>query len=150
MILEAANGLGPWAWFILGLILLGAEILVAGSFLLWFGIAAIVVGANALLISWSWQIELVAFAVLSIVFLLVGRRLVAARGKEQDGPIINERARALVGRTVVLDEPIVSGAGRVRIDDTVWRITGPDLPAGTRVRIAGADGTRLGVEPAPE
>jgi membrane protein implicated in regulation of membrane protease activity len=45
-----------------------------------------------------------------------------------------------------LERPIVDGIGTVRIDDTVWRVTGPDCPAGSRVRVAHADGANLSVE----
>ena len=47
---------------------------------------------------------------------------------------------ALSGCTAVVD-----GTGTVRIDDTVWRIRGPDTPAGSRVRIVQADGASLTV-----
>ena len=63
----------------------------------------------------------------------VWRRLArAGRGGERDQPFLNRRAEALVGRVFTLEKPIVDGVGTVRIDDTVWRVTGPDSPAGTR------------------
>jgi membrane protein implicated in regulation of membrane protease activity len=48
----------------------------------------------------------------------------------------------------VLADPIVEGRGRVRIDDTVWQVHGPDAPAGSRIVVTGADGSILRVEPA--
>ena len=47
----------------------------------------------------------------------------------------------------MLEEPIVSGVGRVRLGDTTWRVQGPDLPAGTAVRIAASNGGVLTVAP---
>ncbi|WP_346433041.1 hypothetical protein [Breoghania sp.] len=57
--------LGPWSWHVLGLLLLGLEILAPGTFFLWFGISALLVGTAALFIGMSWQVEVVAFLVLS-------------------------------------------------------------------------------------
>ena len=45
-----------------------------------------------------------------------------------------------------LEKPIVNGVGTIRIEDTIWRVNGPDLPAGSRVRIERADGVELAVE----
>ena len=52
---------------------------------------------------------------------------------------------ALVGREFTLEKPIVDGTGTVRIDDTIWRVAGPDAPAGSRVRVVQADGASLTV-----
>ena len=54
-------------------------------------------------------------------------------------------AALLVGRVCTLEKPIVDGSGTVRIDDTIWRVAGPDAPAGSRVRIVHADGASLTV-----
>jgi membrane protein implicated in regulation of membrane protease activity len=60
-------------------------------------------------------------------------------------PFLNRRAAALVGRVFTLEKPIVDGAGTVRIGDTVWRVAGPDAPAGSRVKIVQVDGANLTV-----
>ncbi len=64
-----------------------------------------------------------------------------------DQPFLNRRADALVGRIFTLEKPIVDGAGTVRIGDTVWRVNGPDVPAGSRVKVMRADAPTLVVEP---
>jgi membrane protein implicated in regulation of membrane protease activity len=66
-------------------------------------------------------------------------------GASKSNPFLNKRADALVGRVFTLEKPIIDGAGTVRIDDTVWRVAGPDAPAGSRVRIVQADGASLTV-----
>jgi membrane protein implicated in regulation of membrane protease activity len=63
----------------------------------------------------------------------------------KSNPFLNKRADALVGRVFTLEKPIIDGAGTVRIDDTIWRVAGPDAPAGSRVRIVQADGASLTV-----
>ena len=70
---------------------------------------------------------------------------IARDSKRSEQPLLNERAARLIGQSFVLAEPIVDGKGRIRVDDTNWRITGPDLPSGTRVRVTGNDGAVLSV-----
>ncbi|MBD8893813.1 NfeD family protein [Roseibium litorale] len=137
--------LGPWNWWIAGLLLLGLEILAPGSVFLWFGVSAILVGTLALFVSLSWQTAVVIFLVLSFVTLFTGRRLMARLASERGDPGLNKRGSRYVGRTFVLDEPIEQGTGRLSIDDTVWRVSGPDLPAGARVRVDAVEGVRLAV-----
>lgn len=136
--------LGPWLWWVLGLALFGAEIVLPGMFLLWIGLAALSVGAISLLWwsspTWDWQSQLILFALLSVLLSLAGRRIMGSQK--------TQIAQALAGRTGVLSEPIVAGRGRLRLDEAWWIVSGPDLPEGTRVRIVGSVDGRLTVEPA--
>jgi len=145
--------LGPWSWWVLGLVLLAAEVVSPGVFLVWIGIAAILTGAVSLLLwdagFWVWQAQLVFFALLSLIAVLVGRRLLSRSGDVSDEPLLNQRGARLIGRTAVLEQPIAEGRGRIRLDDTTWTVDGPDLPAGTRVRVTGSNSGRLNVESAP-
>ena len=137
--------LGVWNWFIVGVLLLAVEIVAPGTFMLWLGVSAILVGLISLVIDWSWQAQLATFAVLAVVSVIVWWRL-GHRPRERDAsdqPFLNRRADAFVGRIFTLDKPIVGGAGTVKIDDTIWRVTGPDAPAGSRVKISRADGVTL-------
>lgn len=142
MILDFIRDLGAWAWWVGGALLLAIEIVAPGNIFVWFGIAAIVTGAVALVADVSWQVQLILFAVLSLILVVVGRRWFARAGASEE-PLLNERATRLVGQDYVLGEPIVGGTGRVRIGDSTWRLTGPDLPSGTKVRIVGHDGAVL-------
>jgi len=143
---EAISQFGPWAWVVAGLVLLGLEILAPGNALVWFGVAAILTGLFELVTDFGWQVNFLLFAVLSIVLVIVGRRYFARASAPSERPFLNQRANGLVGQRHVLAEPLVGGQGRIRIDDTMWRVTGPDLPSGTQVRIARADGALLTVE----
>ena len=148
MIAGFVVALGAWRWVVLGLVLLALELIAPGTLLLWLGMAAIVVGALALLIDPGWQVEVVAFAVLGLAaavgWWFLGRPNNAATS---DRPMLNRRAERHVGKTFVLEAPILNGDGRVRIDDTLWRVHGPDLPSGTRVKVTAADGATLTVAP---
>lgn len=146
MIGSTVAALGPWSWWVLGLLLAGVEVLVPGSTFIWFAVAAVIVGALAFVIDMSWQVEVVLFAVLSVVVLLAGRRFYGGREAPKDDGLVNDRLARQVGRVVVLDTGIANGTGHARLDDTVWRVEGPDLPAGTSVRITGHRSGRLVVE----
>ncbi|MCJ2133724.1 NfeD family protein [Methylobacterium sp. J-026] len=137
--------LGPaWSWVIAGLVLSGAEIAVPGVFLIWFGLAALATGLAAALIPMPWQGQTLLFAGLAVVLVGIATRL-SSRASPRDA-MLNRADRGLIGRAGVLAEPIVQGTGRLRFDDTLWRVEGPDLPAGARVRVVGLSGTVLRVE----
>ena len=141
--------LGAWNWIILGGILLAVELIAPGTFILWLGVSAILVGLISFAIDWSWQEQGVAFAILAIASLVFWWKLVRPRRHDKeasDQPFLNRRAQGFVGRVFTLDKPIVDGAGTVRIGDSIWRVTGPDCAAGSRVKIARADGAMLFVE----
>ncbi|MBY0532920.1 MAG: NfeD family protein [Xanthobacteraceae bacterium] len=140
--------LGNWNWFIVGGLLLALEVMVPGTFMLWLGLAAIATGVIGFIVSMSWQAQIVVFAILSVISVLLGRRIYPTVVTETDKPFLNRRHDAFVGRVFTLDEPIVHGVGRVRVDDSTWRVTGPDCPAGTKVRVEKADGATLIVAPA--
>ncbi len=69
---------------------------------------------------------------------------------ESDQPNLNRRGAQLTGRTVFVAEAIDGGRGKVRIGDTMWPAEGPDMPAGTAVRIISASTSVLLVEATPE
>ncbi len=140
--------LGIWNWFILAVILFVLELMAPGAFMLWLGIAAILVGAISLAMEWSWQAQVITFAVLSVAAIPAWRHFARRVEKPVDRPFLNQRAQGYVGRVFTLEKPIVDGFGTVKIDDTVWRVSGSDCPAGSRVRIAHVDGANLSVEPA--
>lgn len=147
MLASIVMELGPWNWMVLGFVLLTLEIMAPGVFLLWIGIAAIIVGALSLALwdasFWVWQLQVPIFLALSVIAALVGRRIMANRGNNSDAPLLNRRGDQLVGRTATLAEPIREGRGRIKLGDTLWRVVGPDLPAGARVRVVSADVTDL-------
>jgi len=137
--------LGPWAWMIAGLVLLGVEIVAPGNVFVWFGIAALITGVVVFFTNFGWQADALLFVVLAVVLVIAGRRYFSRAAAPSEQPFLNQRANGLVGRSYVLAEPIVGGHGRIRIDDSHWRITGPDLPSGTKIRVASADGAVLRV-----
>ena len=65
-----------------------------------------------------------------------------------DQPTLNRRGHHYLGRTFTLDEPIVEGRGKIRVDDSTWRIEGEDMAVGTRIKVVAVDGVILKVEKA--
>lgn len=141
MIVAFLAQIGPvWAWILLGLVLMGAELVLSGVFLVWLGTAAMVTGVEVAVVPMPWQAQLVLFAVLAVAFVVMAQKRMTGRPNA-----LNRGARDLIGREFRLDAAIAGGVGRVRINDTLWRVAGPDAPAGTRVRVTGIDGTVLTV-----
>ncbi|CAI1781487.1 Inner membrane protein ybbJ [Serratia marcescens] len=143
--LIAANPL--WFWLSLGGVLLAAEMLGAGGYLLWSGVAALLVGVLIWLLpqlSWAWQGAI--FAVLTVVvaylwWYWLRRSPAAASG---GSPVLNQRNRQLIGTRATLTEPMHNGMGRINIGDSSWRAqAAEDLPAGTEVEVVAVEGVTL-------
>lgn len=136
-----------WHWWVAGLLFFTLEAFMPGAIFLWMGASALAVG----LLSWvipaiNWQVEFVLFGVLSIVSFFVWRKYKPVIAT--DKPTLNRRGHSYVGRNFTLKAPIVNGIGTLHVDDSQWRISGPDLPAGSQVRVCEADGATLKVEQA--
>jgi inner membrane protein len=138
--------LGTWNWLIFGVILMALEVLAPGIFLFWLGLAALLVGLVSFVAQPSWQMQILMFAGFAIAAVPLWRQLARSNSAvSKSNPFLNRRAEGLVGRVFTLEKPIIDGSGTVRIDDTVWRVAGPDTPAGTRVKIVQANGANLTV-----
>jgi membrane protein implicated in regulation of membrane protease activity len=144
--LTPLSSLEEWNWFTAGGLLLVLEVLAPGVFMLWLGLAALVVGGISVFVDWNWQAQFVAFAVFSVAAVPLWRRLAMQAKSATDQPFLNRRAEALVGRIFTLEKPIVNGSGTLGVDDTVWRINGADVAAGSRVKVTRVDGSELHVE----
>ncbi|MBB4952519.1 membrane protein implicated in regulation of membrane protease activity [Agrobacterium vitis] len=142
--------LGLWSWWITGLALLALEMALPGMFLIWFGVGALLTGLLSVLFwgdaFWPWQVQFIVFASFSVISILLGRKLVRSDAARSDEPLLNQRTASLVGRTATLEDAIVEGRGRIRLDGTFWPVIGPDLAAGTRIKIVSAHGNDLTVD----
>jgi inner membrane protein len=137
-----------WDWWILAALLAAVEALAPGIFFIWFGAAAAIVGLAALILpGMGWEIQVFLFAILAAVAVFIGRRFLHRRMESPD-PALNRRGERYIGRQFSLETAIVNGRGSIKVDDSVWRAEGPELPAGRRVKVVGAEGTVLRVEAA--
>lgn len=136
-----------WLWLIGGVLLLIAEIIAPGFFLVFIGAAAIATGAFTLLFSLGTVPELALFAVYSILAVVVGRRFYSSWSEASSDPLLNDRAGRLVGKLVTVVVAVDEHDGRVRVGDGEWSARGGPAKVGDRVRITGVDGNCLNVEP---
>jgi membrane protein implicated in regulation of membrane protease activity len=136
-----------WTWWIVAAVLLIAELVLPGVFLMWLGIAAAAVGLINFLVPMAWQFEILLFGVLSVLIIAVANPWLKRRqAAESDQPNLNRRMFDYVGRRFVLEEPIRQGRGKLRIEDTYWEVIGPELPKGAWVKVTGVEGSKLIVE----
>ena len=129
----------PWLWLAAGILLCAAEAMAPGMFLLWIGVAAIATGLVLAAFTLSLPWTLLLFGSLTIVSLLLGRKFYGSRDSEGDRPFLNRRADALVGRTFILADAIQRGEGHITVNDSPWRVRGPDMPAGTKIKVMGIE-----------
>ena len=145
---ELLEALGGWTWWIVAGLLLLAELTSPGIFFIWLAIAAGAVGIIVFFADIGWQLQIALWAILSVVFVMIAKPWLKRRNAiETDQPNLNRRMLNYVGRSFVLDEPIVNGQGRVKIEDTLWQVSGPDAPKGAWVRLTRVDGLKFIVEP---
>jgi len=137
-----------WNWWVVAVFLIGIEIFAPGAVFLWMGISAGIVGFVLMLFpEMTWQIQLLIFAVLSLLSILVWRYFLRDRFPAPlPKRVLNRRGASYVGRTFTLKDPIVDGNGLLHVDDSRWKVEGEDLPAGTKVKVVAIDGTVLKVE----
>lgn len=138
-----------WDWLAFGTLLLILEVFGAGGYLLWIGVAAASVGVLTYLMpGLPWALQFILFGVLSVLTAVFWWRRQRTAAKPSDQPGLNRRGSELLGRHFVLHEAISGGRGKIKAGDSLWLVTGPDLPAGSTVRVIGQDGVLLRVEAA--
>ena len=135
-----------WSWLALGLVLAIGEMVIPGVFLIWLAVAAILTGLLAWAVPIAVPLQIVIFAVLSIVLVFTGKRYLSRNPIEPLDPAMNDRGARLQGEVVTITHAIDGGSGRARHGDTEWLVKGPDAEPGTRMRVAGHDGAVLLVE----
>ena len=139
-----------YGWWLLALVLIGAELMMPGFFMLWIGMAAAAMGLILMFLpELSFLTQAVLFVALALVSCYVYWHFVrSAAGETSDQPRLNRRAEQHIGRRYVLDTAIVNGRGKVKVGDSPWLAEGPDLPAGSEVEVIGTDGSTLKVQKA--
>ena len=136
-----------WHWFILAAILIIIEVFAPGAFMLWIGIAAGVVGAVLYFApALGWEYQFILFSIASVGSIVAWRAWRQSHPVVTDEPTLNRRGAQYIGRVFTLEAPIVNGIGKLRVDDSTWKIEGVDCPAGTKVRVTGIENTVLKVD----
>jgi len=143
MMMDLVSRYGPWLWFAAASALLILETMMPGVHFLWFGVSAAIAGVVALLLPMALPWQLILFALISVFIVYAVRRYTGPTVAVSDEPVLNVRGAQYIGRTVVVEDDIRNGRGKVRVGDTLWPASGEDAPAGARVTVTGVDGTVL-------
>ena len=142
------SGIEPgWWWAIGGVILLIAEVIAPGFFLIFIGAAALATGMFTLLFGLGLELQLVLFMAYAAVAVLAGRRFYA-RPRGSAAPHLNDRSAQLVGRRVTVTKTIGHDGGRVRLGDSDWSARGADAAVGETVVVRRIEGNCLIVDSA--
>ncbi len=145
------TAVGPWHWVLAAIVLLILEAFSPTTLFIWLAVAAGTVElVLAVLPGLGWQIQLALFGVFGVLSLILGRRYLRRHPIATDTPTLNKRGHQCIGRIFTLDRPIVNGTGKLRVDDTIWKIRGPHCIEGTRMRVTDVDGVVLLVTPVDE
>ncbi len=138
-----------WIWFIIATVLFIIEILSGTVFLLWTAISAVIVGGLAYFFPDLLQTtQAIIFALLAFLSIAVTKLVLKNKHHFQPKFQLNERGTDYIGKTYVLENPITRGTGQIKIDDTYWTLHGPDLPAGSEIKIVAMDGVGFTVKAA--
>lgn len=139
-----------WHWLVIGLLLVTAELASAGGFyVIFFGVAALVVGVLAGFgLAGPLWVQLLLFSGLSVATLVLFRaRLLQWVQHDPQRPPID----TLVGEIGVASDDLTPGAvGRVEVRGAAWtarNTAGAAVARGTRIRVVRVDGLTLDIEP---
>ncbi len=136
-----------WHWLVLAVLLTIIEVFAPGTFFVWMGVSAALVGLLLWLIpELAWELQVLGFALLSVTSVVIWRYVQKRHPIQTEQPLLNRRGEQYVGRVFTLQEPIVNGQGKIRVDDSIWKVQGEDCDAGTRVVVSSADGVVLMVD----
>lgn len=139
--------LNYWHWFVASIILVIIDVLLGTSFFfLWLGAAAATVGTILVFVNISWEYQFLIFAIEAIVSTFFWRKYLKKNRVVSDKPSLNRRSEQYVGRTFTLEEPIVNGRGKIKVDDSSWKVQGEDMPAGSKITVDSVDGVVLHVK----
>ncbi len=136
-----------WNWWVLALVLLVIELLAPGFFFLWMAASAFVTGCLLLLISvLNIESQIFIFSILSIAAITAWRLYGKKHAIATDHPLLNKRGAQYIGRVFSLYQPIENGEGKIKVDDSIWKVHGEDCDINAKVKVIGARGTVFDVE----
>jgi membrane protein implicated in regulation of membrane protease activity len=142
------SGIEPgWFWLIGGVVLLIAEVIAPGFFLVFIGAAAMAAGLFTLLFGLGVAAQLTLFVIYALIAVMIGRKVYANAAVDSTDPLLNDRSARLIGKSVTVIQAVDEHSGRVRVGDSEWSARGGPGSAGERVRITGVEGNCLIVEP---
>ncbi len=134
-------------WLIAAVVLGIIEVTVgANFFLMWCALSALLVAGLDYIYPLGLKVQIMVFSVVAIAVIIVWQKFKPKFITKQPKTALNQRANQYLGREFYLEEAIVNGFGKVKVDDSSWRVEGPTLPQGSKVKVIGVDGTLLKVQ----
>ncbi|QIW15648.1 hypothetical protein A4G20_04540 [Pasteurellaceae bacterium RH1A] len=140
------NWFSAWtAWLCAGFVLLILEAIIPGVFIMWWGLAALVVaGLSYLMPELALGSQAIIFALLAIAFSLVWWKIQHKKDLQADQTEpLNQRERALIGAKGTIVEILENGTARGKFGDTTWRVAGGSFALGDVVEVERVDGITL-------
>lgn len=138
--------LTPWHWLTAAVLLLVIEMLIGSYYLLWVSFAAFLVAVVQWLFGIAWGAQMVLFTLVAIASVIAWYIYDQKRDKTSSRPTLNKRGHQYIGRTFQLSDAIINGVGKIKVDDSTWKVQGNDAPLDTAVKVIDIDGTELIVE----
>ena len=137
-----------WHWLIAAVVLITLEMMVMPAvYFLWMGIAAGLVGVLMMALpQLPFMAQIIIFTVIAVISLVVHKRYLKNNPPQTDEPSLNRRGEQYIGRVFTLEEAIVNGVGKIKVDDSIWKVMGKDMAEGEKVKVSGVDGTVFKVE----
>ena len=136
-----------WYWWVLAFFLLAIELLAPGFFFLWLAIASFFTGGIVLVLPiLSLTIQLLLFAVLAVISIILWKVFAVKYPVKTDQPLLNKRGTQYIGSVFTLTEPIQNGQGKIKVGDSLWKVQGEDCPINSRVKVTAIQGTVFTVE----
>lgn len=146
------NNQPAWHWWALGALLLALEIASTTQYLLWPGIAAVLVGVLKFAVpSLDGRFAVFLFAVVAVAATILWKRSSLGRADRDTHHHLNDRSAQYAGRRVVALGDFDGDHGAVVVDDSRWRavtLDGTSPRKGDALIVTGADGATLKVRAA--
>lgn len=136
-----------WYWWVLAFAFLILEMLTPGFFFMWLAVSGLITGLIVwLLPTISLNIQVFIFSVFSVLAVTAWRLYGKKYPTVSDQPLLNKRGAQYIGRIFSLHEPIIDGQGKIKVDDSIWKVHGEDCDIQAKVRVTGIRGTVFEVE----
>jgi hypothetical protein len=136
-----------WNWWVVALILLVIELLAPGFYFLWMAASGFVTGLLLWLMpALDIKLQIFIFSVLSMASVIAWRLYGKRRPSTTDHPLLNKRGQQYIGRVFSLYRPIENGEGKIKVDDSIWKVHGEDCDINTKVKVIAVRGTVFDVE----
>ena len=135
-----------FVWLLIGIFFLILELVTTALVSIWFVAAAVLVAIESLFIK-SVAIQVMTFLVLSLIFLVVFKKIYNKRIKKDKDDVKAEEN--MIGKVAVTAEETNADGGRVLAGDVYWRAVtkdGSTIEADSKVVIAGVEDTTLIIE----